>query len=366
MLLNYFEATMLVTDFNRFPFIDKVLRLESGNLNVDLFYDLGIDSNKLRRIIEYHGSTLYWFEFSAIKFIEPDHGSQLNLLEDKVGPALIVPSEDYIYLFIFKTSHEPGVPYYGKDQKDLISLLVKKELLNIVNSSNSEKEASINYMQVCKNQTNMIVYLNNELSNLKASLDKMCHSLCNYFLSDNISSSTVLDLPNSTIEIILNTKKTYSQLREEVIQAYQIAISLGESPDFIRLEPYFFPASSLYNSPKEFKEEAKVQILHSEPIEINKDPRVKNATPEVKTDKLAKTLILLNRYDSAIKSLLDNHLPVMGKNIANACNPKISAPALTDSINKHKDRIVTCLKLYPQKWPLLRKHYAPIKKLEGV
>ena len=74
---------------------------------------------------------------------------------------------------------------------------------------------------------------------------------------------------------------------------------------------------------------------------------------------------LLDRYENAVTSLTNAKLPIMGKNIAQFCVPPISAPALTDSINKHAHRIKECLALYSENWPNLRMKYLPIQKLEA-
>lgn len=72
---------------------------------------------------------------------------------------------------------------------------------------------------------------------------------------------------------------------------------------------------------------------------------------------------MLDRYEKVAEELQLKNLPILGKNIASFCTPAISPPALTDSINKHSDRIKKCLKANPQKWKLLRNNYKPIKNL---
>lgn len=77
--------------------------------------------------------------------------------------------------------------------------------------------------------------------------------------------------------------------------------------------------------------------------------------------KYAKTIQYLDKYEAAAQELLINDLSVNGKNVAQHCNPPISAAAITINIKSHRNKIVTLMERHPDKWMILREHFKPIQ-----
>ena len=253
--------------------------------------------------------------------------------------------------------------FYGRDQKYLIEKCLILWLSNYVKLEVSGKESFKNYFQVCKNQQFKISELNDTLIGLNLKTEKLYTSLFNYYLKDEILPETKISLSDSTLDYLQSRDWDFAELETIAKEAFKIASKLSLSPTDIRIKRYFLPEQTQNNS---FKTD-----LADNDKEISKsiNDKIPEKQPELKLEskpslsKLEKTKILLDRYELAVKKLIEDKQPVLGKNIAKVCNPEISAPALTDSINKHKERIADCLSNYPERWPLLRIYYPPIQKL---
>ncbi len=81
--------------------------------------------------------------------------------------------------------------------------------------------------------------------------------------------------------------------------------------------------------------------------------------------KYLKTINLLDRYENAAQILLSNNEAMTGVKLGNACKEPISAPAITDSLKKHKNKILYLFDKYPQKWEVIRNEFRPVKNLIG-
>ncbi|HRY98937.1 MAG TPA: hypothetical protein P5550_07750, partial [Bacteroidales bacterium] len=50
-------------------------------------------------------------------------------------------------------------------------------------------------------------------------------------------------------------------------------------------------------------------------------------------------------------------------NVGRLCPTPISAPAISDSIRNHRDRIISLLSRHPERWPLIRRRFRPITNI---
>ncbi|PKP23970.1 MAG: hypothetical protein CVU06_05695 [Bacteroidetes bacterium HGW-Bacteroidetes-22] len=74
-----------------------------------------------------------------------------------------------------------------------------------------------------------------------------------------------------------------------------------------------------------------------------------------------RTTALLDRFELAARRVIDARESLTGQNLGKACIPSISAPAISDALKKHRDRIILLLKRYPDRWVLLRTHFKPVQ-----
>ncbi len=74
----------------------------------------------------------------------------------------------------------------------------------------------------------------------------------------------------------------------------------------------------------------------------------------------AKTISLLDRLEAAAQDVYRNKKALTGSNVGSAFKPEISAPAISDALKKHRMKIITLVKDYPDRWNLIRTEFKPL------
>lgn len=181
---------------------------------------------------------------------------------------------------------------------------------------------------------------------------------------ENLMNSKIV-LSSSFIERLKSFEGSREQLKSIVLKTYELSTTLFPDSKEIIFQSFFFD---------EFRSANKETVLSKEDLNENSSTKYpEKQTTSRKTSenneskklpfkkvRLNRTIGLLDKYEEAVVRLLNADQPILGKNIAASCEPPISAPALTDSIKKHRERILFCFKEYPDKWPLIKTHYEPL------
>lgn len=89
-------------------------------------------------------------------------------------------------------------------------------------------------------------------------------------------------------------------------------------------------------------------------------PEINPLKKTINQQNLEKTILFLDRYEQAAKLLLVKSEKITGANIGNACEPPISAAAISDILKKHNKKITFLLNQYPEKWKVIRNNFKPI------
>lgn len=348
-----------------YPFIQYCIDVVVNNIQLNDELKLQIDEKRLARWLNSSNSKPQWFDFSEIALDRIANPAQLDLLGHSNEPVILIKPDtgSSIYLFKLKKYETSDDMFYGRDQKYLIEKCLILWLSNYVKLGNTEKGNFEKYFQVCKDQQFKISELNDILTGLNLKTEKIYTALFNYFLKEEILPESKISLSDSTLDYLQSRDWDFAELETIAKEAFKIASKLSLSPTDIRIKRYFLQEQTQNNSFKTDLADNDKEIFESiNDVIPEKQPELKlESKPSL--SKLEKTKILLDRYELAVKKLMEEKQAVLGKSIAKVCIPEISAPALTDSINKHKERIAECLKSYPDKWQNLRNNYLPIQKL---
>lgn len=343
-------------------FIEYATSVNKANIN-SIEFTTPIDAIRLGKLLNNNQKIPLWLDYGEITPIALNYPKQLDLLGHSDEPVVIIKSsnEDEFYLFKLKRFTDSADMFYGRDQKHLIEKCLIIWLANFVNSAKFKNDQFDKYFQVCKNQLLKIGYLNDELIVVKKQSEMHLTSLFKFILKDEILPNQTLSLSDTTISYLNEANFDIETLSLMATEAYKTANALNPHSTEIRIKRYFFPELKLepVTTPRDIQNQ-----VNKKGIQKERDNPVQRIKPKITLTKLQKTIGLLDRYEDAVLKLMNAKLPIMGKNIANFCTPPISAPALTDSINKHAHRIKECLVLSPEKWPNLRLKYLPIQKLD--
>lgn len=372
------------------PFAEFCIQVKNEIILIEGYYDEApFDLGKLKRVLNLVKDNPYWIEFNEISNLRVPSPLQIDLLGNLKEPCLLLraseSNSENIYLIKFKVYEESHDIYYGKDQKFLIEIIAKTWVKSLNKDKGNEISDDSKFLYVSINQHYKLSNLNHRLKDIENSIIKTYKQLLNYFLKEKLTPEESIELSKSTIDYLQAFEFDFEELKQLSLKAFEIAKALNPHSTIICIEGEYFITNT--NSNALPNSEAKYELLKPLKANLPSTPPNSHASPLIAKDtvdfissknyskknenlklggdnKLNKTIQLLNRYEEAVKLLISNNVPVMGKNISAACEPPISAPALTDSINKHHDRIIDCLIQNPTLWSHLRKNYLPIQKLD--
>ncbi len=83
-------------------------------------------------------------------------------------------------------------------------------------------------------------------------------------------------------------------------------------------------------------------------------------------DKYSKTIMLLDKLEKAARDVVAKNMDLTGTNVGNSCSTPISAPAISDAVKKHRNKILHLINKYPEKWKLIRSEFRPVKNMLTV
>ncbi|MFH0894433.1 MAG: hypothetical protein V2A54_08350 [Bacteroidota bacterium] len=83
----------------------------------------------------------------------------------------------------------------------------------------------------------------------------------------------------------------------------------------------------------------------------------------VQLDRYTKTIMLLDKMEKAAQLVLSRQMELTSANVANAFPSPISAPAITDSLKKHRNKILALFTRYPDKWRIIRENFRPVRNI---
>ena len=176
-----------------------------------------------------------------------------------------------------------------------------------------------------------------------------------YILKElNKEHAIQIALSKKAEQVITAYKGEIQHLGDELVKAVKIAINTHPCPTgSLELDDIF-----LIGLTKKNIEDSK-SVSSSQPA-----ASASTAGKATKRGQLTRTEALLNRLETAVKATIENDEKVTGMNVAKHIHPfKISAAAISDSINKHHDRIMTLMAREPSRWRLLRDHFRPIQNV---
>lgn len=81
------------------------------------------------------------------------------------------------------------------------------------------------------------------------------------------------------------------------------------------------------------------------------------------SSRYAKTLVLLNKLETAARKIKLRNEVLTSAGIGNELPIKITAPAISDALKKHRTKILHLLKEYPDKWSIIRNEFRPVRNI---
>lgn len=133
------------------------------------------------------------------------------------------------------------------------------------------------------------------------------------------------------------------------------------SPPTLR-EMLYQAASLATNLQTSHDNERKIIIEDWQLLSVKENENSQENTPLIQ-HRYIKTYQLLDRLEDAVKTVLDSRKSVTGVNVGKSMGTPISAPAISDSMKKHRSKIVSLMQQFPERWTLLRNHFKPVQNI---
>ncbi|HRZ75899.1 MAG TPA: hypothetical protein P5248_00925 [Bacteroidales bacterium] len=154
---------------------------------------------------------------------------------------------------------------------------------------------------------------------------------------------SMLRLSEGACEAIRNYPGDLTQLLQRLDQAAEYALELYRGSQ----------------EPEQIIEDWFMEIL---PMEQPDDQAAEQQESAVK-GALSRTIELLDKLEDAARKAEQSSRKLTSANVGRLCPTPISAPAISDSIRNHRDRIISLLSRHPERWPLIRRRFRPITNI---
>lgn len=298
-------------------------------------------------------SSLQWLSVNDLPFVIASTERKLDVFSELENTILLLrfPSEnDYesglLYLFFKPRMANFGLAHaekpLGADHKSIIEHLVIRTLNTFRQVLIHEKRVYHSISGNTRNLVNELIEARQEIKLNKEAFGSSIISLCNEFLKNLADEKSI--------------HAVFTQSAETKIASYNGAIS--GLKEIIRKALLF---ALFINENAEKNQSIAIDDWHLDFRVMDGDTTEKPQS--TKDARHQKTMKLLDKLESAALKVLASNMPLTGDNVGKNCPQPVSAPAISDSIKKHKLRIVQLLDIHPDKWPVIRQQFKPITNI---
>jgi hypothetical protein len=185
--------------------------------------------------------------------------------------------------------------------------------------------------------------LQQEKNRQKSDTAKQLLSFCNGIINKYAQELGIhIEMSRELMELISNYRGSIPLLEQNLVDAIQRAYDTNSdmySP-VLRMEAWHFNDLE--------------QVLYNDGA---------SATEPMPDSRYLNTYNLLNRMENAARKLLSNHEKMTGANLGKAMDTPITAAAISDAMKKHKAKINSLCKQYPNHWQLVRNEFRPLMNI---
>ena len=271
---------------------------------------------------------------------------------DRTVLQIRIPGAQDGYMDMLYIYFDPRASYLGMrsaeneltaDQKALLGQIIYRLAKSLTLQLDSDKQTFVRYVQNTRSLARKLQAERNRLEHMQKGIGQSLISLTRELLKSLAGNNGVYAKLSETAEnMVRNYSGDIETLRKVIINAYQFACSLEEHN---RQE------ITLHDWHLNFETSLPQEIRPSE------DHRYQEK-------KMGKAGYLLDRLEFAAIRVTRNGLAVIGKNLGLHCEKTMSAPAISDALKKYQVNIRDLLEKYPEKWPILRTSFTPVKNLQ--
>jgi hypothetical protein len=314
--------------------------------------DFDVPVDKMRKAITYFD----WFRKDEIPFeVQPKRKhSQMDVFHEleNVILALGFPNEsdqknDVILVYFNQDMSNFGVSDSSKlltpDHKKIIGVLLYNSYKTLIEHTKADALALQSYNDNTKSLIKKLSRTKEELDKSKFNYGQSLADLCRLHLKELSESHPAFTfiLTDDALSKIKTYQGDITELKGIIQKAAEYVSNL-----------YFDTAESdIYITEDYLNFDIHMPHKISKPQEVQL------------YDRYSKTIMLLDKLESAAREVLAKNLDLTSANVGNACSTPITAPAISDAMKKHRNKIIHLLNKYPDRWNLIRKEFRPVRNI---
>lgn len=289
------------------------------------------------------GKQANWIKPEHVPF-ETKHNKedQLTFMDEEKSSVLELrfknPDDGYFdVLYLYFKNSIANFKLTNSDQA--MAVTIKEVIQNLLyNQLTLQFKANYTNKQIHKKIAESVdlTEMQNKIKRLEEAKYNQLKNTYNYILQQLVLSETTdFALSDKAIEKLNHLNLSLEELSNVLVHSLEIIINKYGYKKFYEISDY--------------------------DIVIPKNTSVGETT--VKQQLLDKTAQFLDRYEQATIRLLAKNEKITGPNIGEACQPPISAAAISDILKKHQQKIIQLLQEHPEEWENIRSYFRPIATL---
>ncbi len=297
-------------------------------------------------------SGYYWFSPEELPFeAEKPRIRQMEIMSELNRNVLLIVTnpgnqEDICLVILYLTnslgpfrisSHKP----LSADIKSIIGMMTYNSISSQLMSVASDKRVFEEINDNTRSLAGSYKKAQQQNSTLKEKYSKTLADYCRLYVNELTEAEDFrYSLSAEAVEKICNWEGELEQLKAILEKAVGFARSMnfGSDTDNVTIEDFHVNLNVK-------KEETKKPDVISLP------------------SKYLKTIELLDRLEAAALIVKSQHADLTGANVGRACARPVSAPAITEALQKHSVKIIELLKQFPNRWPTISKDFRPLQNI---
>ncbi|MFH0865688.1 MAG: hypothetical protein V1904_05810 [Bacteroidota bacterium] len=331
-------------------FINKISEEPAtDDMNID---DSEVQIDKMRKAISYFD----WLRKDDIPFEvrQKKKNSQMDVFHEleNVVLAMGFPNEtdhknDIILVYFNQDMSNFGVSEGSKlltpDHKKIAGVLLYNSYKTFIEHTKTDTLALQSYNENTKSLIKKLSHTKEELEKSKFNYGQSLSDLCRLHLKE-------LSEGHANFNFIL-TDDALSKIKSYQGDITELKGIIQKAAEYVSNLYFDNTASDIYITEDYLNFDIHMPHKISKPQEIQL------------YDRYSKTIHLLDKLESAAREVLARNLDLTSANVGNACSTPITAPAISDAVKKHRNKIIHLLNKYPDRWKLIRKEFRPVRNI---
>jgi hypothetical protein len=317
----------------------------------DFTYESGMIDN-LRKSNSY----FYWLRQEETPFDEKQKkkAAQMNVFQELENTILVLgylnehDNKNDLLFFYFNQDHSNfGVSDSNKvltaDNKKIIGFLLYNSVKTMIETFRKDSDALNAYNENTKSIIRRYSQSRDDLEKTKNNYGLSLVDLCKSYVKECSENNTRFNyiLSDDSLEKIKSYQGDITALKIVITKAINYVNNLYHDSS----------ATDIYIT---------VDYLNFETIGAGTATKPQ----EVQLyDRYSKTILLLDKLENAARDVVARNMDLTSANVGNACSTPISAPAISDAVKKHKNKIIHLLNKYPDRWRLIRTDFRPVRNI---